>query len=360
MYFDFTKILEFKPEILDFKFGGNTLLQYILAFGVFLLSIFILMIFEKIVVHKLKKIAKRTAIEIDDILMAMIGAIGWPFYAFWSFYIALRFISIPQFFYEYLPSIIFVLTIYYIAKIIQVLIDYWTHKLAVEKEEALKIDSSSAKFLRRILKGVLWMITIILILQNLGYNISTIVAGLGIGGIAIAFALQNILEDIFASFSIHFDKPFQIGDFIVMGEEKGTVKSIGMKSTRLQSLQGEELIISNRELTEARVHNFKRMEKRRIVFNLGVAYETPTKKLKKIPDIIRKIGDKIDLVEIDRTYFKEFADFSLNFEIVYFLNSIDFDVFVKTREKINIAIKEVFEKEGIEMAYPTQTVFVKK
>lgn len=145
-----------------------------------------------------------------------------------------------------------------------------------------------------------------------------------------------------------------------MERRGGTVKSIGIKSTRLESLQGEELIVSNRELTEARVHNFKRMEKRRVVFNLGVAYETPIKKLKNISNIIKKIGDKIDLVEMDKIYFKEFADFSLIFEIVYFLNSTDFDVFVKAREQINLAIKEAFEKEGIQMAYPTQTVFVKK
>jgi small-conductance mechanosensitive channel len=304
--------------------------------------------------------AKKTAVEIDDLLMAMISALGWPFYAFWSFYIALRFISVPQVFSKYLPIIIFILTIYYIVKIIQVLIDYWTHKLVADKEDALEIDASSAKFFRRILKGILWIIAIILVLQNLGYNISTLAAGLGIGGIAIAFALQNILVDIFASFSIHFDRPFQVGDFIVIGEEGGTVKSIGIKSTRLESLQGEELIVSNRELTEARVHNFKRMEKRRVVFNLGVAYETPIKKLKNISNIIKKIGDKIDLVEMDKIYFKEFADFSLIFEIVYFLNSTDFDVFVKAREQINLAIKEAFEKEGIQMAYPTQTVFVKK
>jgi len=343
MNFTFLESINFKPEILDYKLGNNTILQYLIALGLFLLFVFILRIFKRVIIHKLKKLAKRTSAEFDDVLIAMVDAFGRPFYILLSFYIALHFIETPLIVSKYLSSVILIFAIYY-----------------VEKEEALEIDSSSAKFLRRILKGVLWVVAVVLILQNLGYNISTLAAGLGIGGIAIAFALQNILGDIFASFSIHFDKPFQVGDFIVIGQEKGTVKSIGIKSTRLQALQGEELIISNRELTEARVHNFKRMDKRRIVFNLGVAYETPTEKLKKVPDIIRKIGDKIDLVEINRVYFKEFADFSLIFEVVYFLNSIDFDIYVKTREQINLAIKEAFEKEKIEMAYPTQTIFVKK
>jgi len=360
MNFTFTELINSKFEMLNYELGNNTIFQYLIALGVFLLFVFILRIFKRVIIRKLKRLAKRTSAGFDDVLIAMVDAIGRPFYVLLSFYIALRFIETPLIVSEFLSKVILIFAIYYIVKAIQVLIDYWTHKLAVEKEEALEIDSSSAKFLRRILKGVLWAIAVILVLQNLGYNISTIVAGLGIGGIAIAFALQNILGDIFASFSIHFDKPFQVGDFIVIGEEMGTVKSIGIKSTRLQSLQGEELIVSNRELTEAKIHNFKRMEKRRIVFGFGVTYETSTEKLKKIPDIIRKIGDKIDLVKIDRVYFKEFADFSLNFEVVYFLNSIDFDVYVKTKEQINLAIKEVFEKEKIEMAYPTQTIFVKK
>jgi len=360
MNFTFLESINFNFAILDHELGKNTIFQYLIAVGILLLSVFILRIFKRVIIHKLKKLAKRTSAGFDDLLIAMVDAIGRPFYILLSFYIALRFIEVPFIVSNYLSNAILIFTIYYIVKAIQVLIDYWTHKLAIDEEDSLEIDSSSAKFLRRILKAVLWTIAIILAIQNLGYNISTLVTGLGIGGIAIAFALQNILGDIFASFSIHFDKPFQIDDFIVVGEEMGTVKSIGIKSTRLQALQGEELIISNRELTEAKVHNFKRMNKRRIVFSIGVAYETSTEKLKKIPDIIKKIGDKIDLVEIDRVNFKEFADFSLIFETVYFLNSTDFDIFVKAREQINLAIKDAFEKEKIEIAYPTQTILVKK
>ncbi len=349
-----------ESKTLNYVLGNNTIFQYLFALLVFVLSLAVLIVFKQIVVRKLKKIAKHTAGKIDDLIMAMVSAIGWPFYVLIAFYASFYFIKIPLIINKYLPTVLFVLAIYYAAKIVQVLIDFWTQKLAQEKEGKLEVDSSSAKFLRRVLKAILWVVAIILILQNLGYNISTLAATLGIGGIAIAFALQNILEDIFASFSIHFDKPFQIGDFIVIGEEKGTIKSIGIKSTRLESLQGEELIVSNRELTQARIHNFKKMAKRRAFFDIGVAVETPTEKLKKIPDIVKKIIEKIELTEFSRTYFKEFSDFSLVFEVLYFFDSIDFDKYVKAREQINLGIKEAFEKEGIKIAYPTQTIFVKK
>jgi len=183
---------------------------------------------------------------------------------------------------------------------------------------------------------------------------------LGIGGLAIAFALQNILEDMFSSFSIYFDRPFQIDDFIVIGDDMGIVKKIGIKSTRIQTLQGEELIISNKELTGKRIRNFKKMEKRRIVFKFGVVYETSTEKLKKIPGIIKDIMDRAELAEIDRVHFKEFGDFSLNFEVIYYIKSREYIDYMNTQQEMNFAIKERFEQEGIEMAYPTQTLYVNK
>ena len=229
-----------------------------------------------------------------------------------------------------------------------------------KKKRGQEFDESVVDLLVKILKGIVWAVAIIVVFQNLGYDISALVLSLGIGGIAIAFALQNILADLFASFAIYFDKPFQVGDFIVVGKDMGTVKRIGIRSTRLQTLQGEELVVSNKELTESRVHNYKRMEKRRTVFSFGLTYETPTEKLRKVPAIIKNIMDNIELVDLDRAHFKEFADFSLNFEVVYYLNSSDYNVYMNIQQEINLRLKEEFEKEGIEMAYPTQTIFLQK
>ena len=198
------------------------------------------------------------------------------------------------------------------------------------------------------------------ILSSIGYNVTTFVAGLGVDGIAVAFALRNILADVFASFSIYFDKPFQIGDFIEFDANKGHVTKVGIKSARICALQGHEIVVSNKQLTETIVNNYKKMDKRRILFNIGVTYDTKTEKLREIPDIIRYIIEKIQLTEIDRIHFSQFGDFSLIFEVVYYVLNDDYNIYMNIQQEINFAIKERFEESGIEMAYPTQTINISK
>ncbi|MCD6528607.1 mechanosensitive ion channel family protein, partial [bacterium] len=275
-------------KILNYSFLGNTLKEYLVALGVFLLTIIVLKIFKKVIIGKIKKIADHTKTDFDDLLIKILNSIGWPFYIFLALYLAFQFVKLPPIIEKGVYWLSLILVIYYIGRGGGELIDYGFGKIAQKRKKVdEKFDSSVLELLAKISKGILWAIAIIVVLQNLGYNISALVAGLGIGGLAVAFAIQNILSDIFASFSIYFDKPFQPGDFIVIGDDKGTVKKIGIKSTRIQTLQGEELVISNKELTESRVHNYKKMEKRRITFAFGVVYETPTEKLKKIPIIVK-------------------------------------------------------------------------
>ena len=214
--------------------------------------------------------------------------------------------------------------------------------------------------LKKIVNAAIFLFAFLIILDVFDVNLSGAVVGLGVGGIAIAFALQNVLSDVFSAFSIYFDRPFEIGDFIIVGDYAGTVKKIGIKSTRVQLLQGEELVLANSVLTTTSVRNFKKLRKRRIIFHFGVTYDTPIEKLKKIPDMVRKIVDGNELATVDRIHFKEFGDFSLNFEIVYYMNSKDYAKYMDTQQEINFAIKEAFEKEGIEMAFPTQTIFLNR
>ncbi len=197
-------------------------------------------------------------------------------------------------------------------------------------------------------------------LSNLGINVTSLVASLGIGGIAIALAVQNILGDLFSAFSIYFDKPFAVGDFITVGKHKGTVQNIGLKSTRIRMLQGEELVIPNKEITSGKVSNYRRMEKRRVAFKFGVVYETKTEQLKKIPEIITEIINQTKDCEAFRVHFKEFGDSSLNYNIVYYVTNNDYDVYLSAQQEINLGIKEAFEKAKIEFAYPTQTVYINK
>jgi len=348
-------------EILAYTIGNNSVKEYLVALAIFVLAIIVLKIFKYVIIDKLKKISAKTKAEIDDVLIKIIDKVGWPFYLLLSLYIALKFIQIPSFIETALYYAILVVVTYYVIRGIQDLIDYGTRKLILKRQEEEKeADTSVIDLLSKILKGILWVVAVILILSNLGYEISALIAGLGIGGIAVAIALQNVLSDIFASFSIYFDKPFKVGDFIIVGDDLGVVKKIGIKTTRLQSLWGQEIVISNRELTSGRINNYKKMRKRRIHFTFGVVYSTSTKKLKKILKIVRETFDEIELADLDRVHFKEFGDFSLNFEVAYYVDTGDYNEYMDTQQEINLGIKERFEKEGIEFAYPTQTVFVNK
>jgi len=205
-----------------------------------------------------------------------------------------------------------------------------------------------------------WSIAGVFILDNLGYNISAVVAGLGISGIAVALAAQTILGDLFNYFVILFDRPFKRGDFVIIDDFLGVIVHIGIKTTRIQSLWGEELVFSNTDLTSSRIKNYKKMEKRRVLFKLGVTYQTTSEQIKKIPQIIRGIIEKVEDTIFDRAHFQSYGDFSLDIESVYYVIGNDYNKYMDIQQQINFAIKEAFEKEGIEFAYPTRTLFVNK
>ncbi|MGC9310685.1 MAG: mechanosensitive ion channel family protein [Candidatus Aenigmatarchaeota archaeon] len=342
-------------------FEGTALAGYFTAIVVFAIFWIALKIFEKVVVRKLKSLSKKTKNDYDDALIGMLEGIGWPLYLMLSLYAAFHFAEIPALVTKYFNYLLFAVVIYYAVRSVQRLIDFALKKVVAKKEaEEGGFDPSVLELMVSIVKWTLWVIALLLFLQNQGYEISALIAGLGIGGIAIAFALQNILADIFSFFSISFDKPFKTGDYIVIGTDMGTVKKIGIKSTRIQTLQGEELVVSNRELTESRVRNYKRMEKRRIVFGIGVVYGTPNKKLEKIPKIIQGIIDPIKITDFDRAHFKSFGDSALLYEVVYYIRSSEYIDYMDTQQEINLKLKAAFEKEGIEMAFPTQTIFLAK
>ncbi|MEX2008444.1 MAG: mechanosensitive ion channel family protein [Candidatus Spechtbacterales bacterium] len=209
-------------------------------------------------------------------------------------------------------------------------------------------------------KWSLWVLGILFVLQNFGLNVTSIIAGLGIGGIAIALAAQNILSDLFSSFSIAFDKPFEPGDFIVVGETSGTVQRIGLKTTRIQSLEGEEIILPNAQLTDARVQNYGRMEQRRVRFALGVEYATPQEKLRRIPDLVRSTVESANNTRFDRSHFKVFGDSALEFENVYYVRSGDYAEYMDINQEVLLNLNEALNREGIMVAFPTRTVHVAK
>lgn len=231
------------------------------------------------------------------------------------------------------------------------------YRLRKQREEEMAIVSA-LNFVDLGARALIWLIVILLIIDSFNYDVTALVAGLGVGGVAVALAVQNILGDVFASLTIVLDKPFVVGDFIIVGDLLGTVEHIGLKTTRIRSLSGEQLIFGNGDLLSSRIRNFKRMQERRVVFSLGVVYQTKPEKLRKAVEIIRETIQAQDKVRFDRSHFQKYGDFALIFENVYWVLTPDYNVYMDIQQAINLKLYDRFEAEGIEFAYPTQTLFV--
>ncbi len=273
-----------------------------------------------------------------------------------SFFLASRGLVINHSFNILLTWTLTIWSVWILAKVGGKIIDFLFY-LKIKKQEGNTAEA--LKTLSLIAKVSLWLFLILLALSNMGFNVNAVFAGLGIGGIAVALAVQNILSDLFSSFAIYFDKPFEVGDFIVFGDKLGVVEKIGIKTTRIKALQGEEIVISNKELTSGQIQNFKKLQERRITFSFGVKYGTTNVKLKKIKKIMADVISKIDNCRFDRCHFYRFDDFSLFYEVVYFVNSPDYNTYMDIQEEINLNLKSSLEKEKIEMAFPTQTLHIK-
>ena len=346
-------------NFLQTDFLGNTIYDLLSAVLIFLIVLFILKIIKLVIIGRLRSLSAKTKTEIDDMVVDALEKIHWPFYVLVAIYFTLFFLNVNSLIKQWSFYIFLIAVVYYAIMFLGALIDYGIKVIAIKRKEK-EGDIGIVKFSGAVIKIILWVGAIVLILGNMGYNVTSLIAGLGIGGIAVALALQNILGDLFSSLAIYFDKPFRVGDFIVVGEHMGTVKRVGIKTTRIEALQGEEVVIPNNELTSAKVQNFGLMAKRRIAFTVGVTYDTPAAKLEEIPTIIKKVIAGQKEAKIDRVHFKTFGDFSLVYEIVYYVDSSDYNVYMDIQQKINLDIVKEFAQEKIEIAFPTQTLYVKK
>jgi small-conductance mechanosensitive channel len=245
---------------------------------------------------------------------------------------------------------------YIITRVINVLVSWYADRMIRTGKQ--QWSTNILIIFRKLLHVVVYIFAFLFLLYISKVDLSGALVGLGVGGIAIAFALQNVLSDAFSAFSIFFDRPFEIGDFIVIGDDAGTVTHVSMKSTRIQLLRGEELVISNRSILDKNIHNYKKLQKRRIVFTIGVTYGTPIEKLRKIENMIREIIGQFKICQVDRIHFREFGAYSLNFEVVYYIDSSEYKTYMDIQQQINFGIAEAFEKEKIQIAFPTQTIFL--
>ncbi|MGH7540274.1 MAG: mechanosensitive ion channel family protein [Gemmatimonadota bacterium] len=342
---------------LDTVLLGNALRQWLIAAGILLLVGAALWAFHRFVVSRFTEFARRTTTGIDDIVAHVLGKTKVTLIFFVALFLASLWLTLPG----HVPLIL--RRAAQIAIIVQAgvwtnaAIGFWVDRF---RERQLLADAaavttvSALAFVGRL---VVWVIVFLLLLDNLGVEVTALLAGLGIGGIAVALAVQNILGDLFASLSIVLDKPFVIGDFLNLGVEHGTVEHIGLKTTRLRSLSGEQIAISNGELLRTRIRNFGRMFERRALFSIGVTYQTPRDKLELIPTIIREAIERHENTRFERSHFKQYGAYSLDFETVFFVTQPEYNAYMDVQQAVNLEIHRRFEEEGIEFAYPTQVVY---
>ena len=348
-------------ELLEITFFENTLRDWIIALAIFLAILIGLLLIKQIWLKRASFISHKKEGEPDGLLTRLLKQTRWIFLFVLAANLALLTLHLP----ETTRNTIRVITM----MILLVQAGFWgngviTYIINHRVKKQMEMDAERATTLNvvgLIARIVLWSVVVLLILDNLpGVQVTTLIASLGITGIAVALAVQNILGYLFSSFTIVMDKPFVIGDFIIVDEYRGTVEHIGLKSTRIRSLTGEQLVFSNSDLLNSRVRNFKRMARRRILFELGVIYQTPPEKLATIPGVIREIIEKHPKATFDRSHFSAYGDFSLNFETVYWVETPDYHTYMDIQQDINLEIYRSFAELGVEFAYPTQTIFMEK
>jgi small-conductance mechanosensitive channel len=344
---------------LNSEFLGNTIQSWFIALGLSLGVIIVLLVVRRIIYQRLVNLAKRSKTELDDILIPLMDQTRWFGFLALGLYLGSFLLTLPSdiaIWFNRIIQIIFVIQVGFWGN--GVISFYVTRGVESRVAEDKGEDATTLDTLGLLGKIALWVILSLIVLDNLNVEINSLVTSLGIGGIAVALAVQNILGDLFASLSITLDKPFAIGDFIVVGDFEGDVEDIGLKSTRVRSLSGEELIFSNTDLLNSRIRNFKRLEKRRISFDFGVVYGTAVADLKKIPEIVEEILMPMENIQFERVHLTSLGEFSLDYSVVYHVLVPEYSSYLDIQQNINLELYERFEKLGIDFAYPTQTILV--
>jgi small-conductance mechanosensitive channel len=354
-----TPLTIFMNSFWEYIFLGNAVRDWSIAIAIIVGSCLVLKVIRDVLVSRLRKLSTRTKTTLDDFIIKLIRSSLMPLAYVLAVYFGLQYLKLSPTAARVMHIAIMVVAAFFIIRAINSFISYIFNR-AISGQEVEDDRKKQAGGILLIVNLVVWVIGIVFLIDNLGYDITTIVAGLGIGGIAIALAAQTILGDLFSYIVIFFDKPFRPGDFIVIDDKMGSVEYIGIKTTRIRTLGGEQLICSNTDLTNSRVHNFKRMQERRVVFSFGVEYDTSSEKLRKISGMVKEIITSKEDIRFDRAHFKSFGAYSLDFEVVYFVLSDDFNKYMDIQQDINLQLFELFEKEEIVFAFPTQTVLLQR
>jgi small-conductance mechanosensitive channel len=339
---------------------GNTIRSGATALAIVVGATVILAVARRIIVRRLRMLAERTTTDIDDLIVDLLGRTRLSFLIAIAIYGASHTIYRTQEVADVIKTAIILVLLLQGAIWGNGLIAYGIARATKQKMTEDAASATTLSALGLVGKILLWAIVLLLALDNFGVDITTLVAGLGVTGIAVALAIQNVLGDLFASLSIVLDKPFVIGDFIVVDAVSGTVEHVGLKTTRIRSISGEQIIVSNADLLKSRIRNYKRMQERRVVFSIGVEYGTPPDKLEQVPAMLKEIVESHDRVRFDRAHLQTLGESAIMFEVVYFMREPDYTLFMDTQQSINLSVLRRLAVEGIRFAYPSQTLYVKQ
>jgi small-conductance mechanosensitive channel len=347
-------------SLLEAQLYQNSLQAWAVAAAVAVGAWLLLSLVVGAVRGRLRRLATRTRTEWDDLVVHALGrtrSLVLMIVALWA---GTSPLLLPPTAEKVIARFAIVLILVQVGIWFSAGLTYWLERYTRRELETDRGAATTVSALGFVGKLALWSVLLLVALDNLGVDITALVAGLGVGGIAVALATQNILGDLFASLSIVLDKPFVLGDFIVVDDQLGSVEHIGLKTTRVRSLWGEELVFSNSDLLSSRLRNYGRMQQRRVAFKLGVTYQTTRQQLERIPAIVREAIEAQPDTRFDRSHFVSYGDFALIFESVYYVLSADYNVYMDRNQGIYLRIHEAFEREGIEFAYPTQTLFLER
>lgn len=343
--------------LLRTEYLGNTLLAYGAAALTFLAVVVGFLVARRLILRKLHALAARTVTDLDDFAVELLGMVRSPECYLVGLYAATRTLIVPARADHFLRSLVIVLLAYRAVTMIQAAVAYGIRK-AMVNGDADQARADTAKTLTLLVQAAIWVGAAVFVLDNLGFNVNSMVAGLGIGGVAVALAAQAVLGDLFAALSIFLDRPFAIGDFIIVGDSMGTVERIGIKTTRIRALSGELLVMGNSQLTSSRIRNYKKMRERRVSFQFGLVYGTSSEILEKAPALVKKLVSQDPLLRFDRTHFMNFGASSLDFEVVYFVLDPDYNKYMDCHQRLLLGMVKEFRVLGADFAFPTQTVIL--
>ena len=345
---------------LEEVYFGNSVQRYLSA-ALMVLAIFaVVRLVRMLVERRVHKLAALTQTSLDDLVLELISSTRGLVVTVLAVSAGAAMLDLPERLERVLPVLATAALLIQVGLWGATAVAFIVDRNRRNKITAGENDTLPAfSVLALIGRGLVWAVVFLLLLDNFGVDVTALVTGLGIGGVAVALAVQKILSDLFASVSIVLDKPFQVGDFIVLdGGFMGTVQDIGLKSTRVASLSGELLVLANSDLVNARLRNFKQMKERRIQFTFGLVYDTPIGEIEAVPGLVREIIEAQPKARFDRAHFKEYGDSALMFEVVYIVTEPEFNVYMDTQQAINLGMMRAFQARGVEFALPTRTVYV--